>query len=870
MDSIQKYLLIGPLLLLVALGVAYLVKRQAAKPRNPAAQLYYARTIERRLSIGRVKASRDNWLECIAQYKRLLEKWPESDEVVEAYVHIGTIYKKRLKDPERAKEWYGRVIEEFPDSEAAEGLRREFVSLAMSHADTEAGRREALAAYTDYIERNPDSSELDELIFKRGRLYTELKRADEAIADFERIIDEFPKSSRVDDAVFYIGVVHHVLIKDGDKALEQYEKLIKEYPKSNQIRVARKRKEQIWEVRVGRMLDEYFKDRYGIAKATMYFTPPTPLYIIENKEDADWADALDKQTLDLKSAELTVDIAGKELVVTGSLVIANPSEIEGEGKAGEDDKAEEEKASEKKDEKEEKKEPAEAKKVWLTLNEGMALRSLTQGEAKVEFKRHRNLVEVTLAEPIAVDGETTLRFEVSNEGKETPGIVIGEEYGHAFAHSFWFPITKLDDEFRSAITSELPPDRHVESNGEASFGGVAPTVTWECNKPTRGRFFMYGPYKKNEALWGQRKIIALAGRYPEQESFVASFLGEAVKAADYLLGVFGSYPYVKIVFAQSPHVTETVFEHGAGLILINSGVPLDSIKPAHICNELVQQWYGCLVYPALDKWLWYTAGVASYYETLYLRHRYDAAAMEAHLAELRELYGEIFAHIGQRTMAYRPEEQSETVFNGLIYTKGAYFMHTLRWIAGDERFIKAQRAFLDKDAFRPVTFKDLRESFDEATGQELCDVFAGWLINAGTPALKVEEWTSTWSGDEIEVAFTLTQQKPKYVLPVELAFEAGEQRVVETARIMKTTIEENGPEDDQKKNGKKEEVWHETFAFTLPFNPERIVLDPNYRILLNSKSRRVWTRPESADEPAEELILELDEAPAEEPAAISD
>ena len=843
MQSIQKYMLIGPVLLLAVALVVFVVKRQEGKPQNPEAQLYYAKKMEQRLSNDR-QATKDDWEDCIAQYERVFKKWPESKEVVEAYARIGTICKKRLRDRKRAKEWYGRVIEEFPDSETAEGLRREYMSLAMSFADTEEGRREALAAYTDYIEHNPDADELDTFLFRRGELYYRLEQPEEAIADFQRIIDEFPKSGRADDAVYYIGRVQHRLLRDEAKALEQFEKLINDYPNSNQITVARKYREMIWERRVGRMLDEYFKGRYGIGRASMYFVPPTPLYRVESSQDEQRVKAATEQALDLVSAQLEVAINPPELVVTGSLVIVNPSEIETEDEGEEEGEGEE---------KEEPKAPTEAKELWLSLNEGMELQGLTRDDAKLKFERFRNLVKVTLDEPLAVGAEMTLAFKVSNGGKEVPGIVVGEEYGHAFAHAFWFPITRLDDWFDSTSTFVLPAGTCL-GTGAYPIPGGQPTPRDDGRIEDKrylvaehGRYFTYGPYEVvvSDPPGGGTSIFFLRNAETDAGT-VTAFLDEARRAIDYLFGVFGRspYPYHKLVFAQSPHVKGTVFEHGAGLILINSAIPLETIKPEQICNELVQQWYGCLVYPALDKWLWYTAGVASYYETLYLKHRYNEAAMDKHLAELRDLYGEVFANIGERTMAYRNEEkkESERVFDGLIYTKGAYAMHTFRWIAGDEHFVKAQRAFLRKFAFQPVTFKDLRESFEKQTGQELYDVFYGWLIQPGTPAFKVENWTSTKVGDEYKVAFKLTQpSSQKYVLPVEIAFEAGAQRAVIPARITKT---------QEERNGQKEDVWHEDFAFMLPFDPERMVLDPNHRFLLNPKSQRVWTRPE--EEPTAE------------------
>jgi tetratricopeptide (TPR) repeat protein len=881
MRTTEKYLLIGPLLLLVAVSIVYVVSKEAAKPRNAPAQLFYARKIEERLQ-NDPKATRQDWLDCIAQYERVFTVWPTSDEVVDAYAHIGTIYKKHLGDLEQARVWYDRVLEEFPDSETAEGIRSERKSIAYAHDESEAGRRDLIASLSEYIEHNPDASELDKLLCDRGQAYLGVKEPDAALADFERILAEFPEGKWADDAVFFIGDAYAQMGREDD-ALAQYAKVIADYPKSNQVNVAQSRTTKIWERRVGARLDEYFHEHYGVANTKMFFVPPRPLYRIENKDDLTWAEALDKQTLDLVSADLRVEITGAELVVSGTLTIKNPSEVEADGAS--DDEEEDDEAAEGAEKVEGKKKeeegPKEATKVWLTLNEAMAIRSLTQGGATLEHKRRGNIVEVTLAEPIAVDGETTLAFTVSNEGKAAAGIVIGEQYGHAFADAFWFPVTVLDDEYCSHISVHVATGLHVLMNRGgllAAMDGPSPGQFF-CDEPVAGRFLVYSSNWSRLGPRGARGVF-LVPTTQEAPDAAVGFLDEAVKAFDYLLGVFGTYPYDRIVFAQSPDVKDTMFEHGAGLILVNADVALESITPAQLCNELVQQWYGCFVYPAEDQALWLTAGMASYYETLYLGERYDEATMAAHGAELRALYGEMFEHLPQRSLMGRGPDDSVRVFDALAYTKGAWFMQALRLAAGDEAFFAAQRAFFDKNAFEQVIPKDLRVRFDKAAGEGYYDMFVSWL-GAGTPLFTVEDWTVTWSGTQIEVGFRLNQPGPKFVGPFEIAFEAGEpgtpgaRRVVEVARITKTVVKKdgetkdggkdgpsNGPKNGARKSngppGKEEVTWHDTFYFTLPFNPERIVLDPNDRTLLDPKCQRIWPRPASADEPAKELILELD------------
>ncbi|MBN1917232.1 MAG: tetratricopeptide repeat protein [Verrucomicrobia bacterium] len=862
MHQTQKYLLIGPIALFIAFGVAVYVKRQASRPRNPEAQLLFAKRLEMRLGAD-ATATQAEWQSCLDAYERIFKVWPKSKEVPEAYASIGRVYKQRLKDPEQAFAWFTRVTEEFPDSEVAEGVRDERRALAYHYAESDATLPEFAAALSDYVNHNPEAFDLDKVLRDRGIAYLKLGLSDEAIADFERIIAEFPKGSWADDAVFYIGKAHNER-GDDDKALEQFDRLIKDYPSSNQIGVARQRVSQIWERRLDARLDEFFRVRYGVERATMFFNPPRPLYDVDSKQDAERVDAALAQALDLDSAELSVEITGTTLTVTGSLVIRNPSAVEEADRAedGGEDAAGDEKKSD-----DEQKAPTEAKTLWLLLNAGMAIESLTQGETALEFKRDRNLVEVTLAEPIAVDGQATLAFRVTNGGEDAPGIVIGENTGHAFAEAFWFPTLTLDDAFESRISIRRESEDAI-SNGANILARPQGLLVCTCAPPVQGRFLAYGSRQREQVSWGDRQLLFMHSEGTPSAS-VQAFLDEAVKAADYLLGVFGTYPYDKIVFAQSADVKDTVFEYGAGLILINDSVPLESIKPEQLCNVLVQQWYGALVRPISREMLWYTAGTASYYETLYLAHRYGNEAMAAHWAELRALYDELFAHLDQRAMAFRQREESTRIFDALVYTKGAWFLRALRWdigaddgARGDAAFVEAQRAFFAKQSFKPVTFRDLRVEFDEAAGDEYETMFGAWLLGASAPSFTVEEWTSSpvsegpmpdavppegtsadeTPGEEYDVLFKLAQATtPKFALAVEVAFEAGEQRVVRVARITKTT---EGEGKDAK------DVWYEAFTFALPFDPERIVLDPNEHLLFSPNAQRVWDRSQPDENPA--------------------
>ena len=53
-----------------------------------------------------------------------------------------------------------------------------------------------------------------------------------ALTYYEQVAENFPKSQMADDALYWVGIIHHLFIKDDDKALQAFQKLTRNYPAS--------------------------------------------------------------------------------------------------------------------------------------------------------------------------------------------------------------------------------------------------------------------------------------------------------------------------------------------------------------------------------------------------------------------------------------------------------------------------------------------------------------------------------------------------------------------------------------------------------------------------------------------------------------
>lgn len=53
-----------------------------------------------------------------------------------------------------------------------------------------------------------------------------------ALALYEQVAENFPKNQMADDALYWMGIIHHLYLKDDVKGLEAFQRLSKDYPAS--------------------------------------------------------------------------------------------------------------------------------------------------------------------------------------------------------------------------------------------------------------------------------------------------------------------------------------------------------------------------------------------------------------------------------------------------------------------------------------------------------------------------------------------------------------------------------------------------------------------------------------------------------------
>lgn len=258
----------------------------------------------------------------------------------------------------------------------------------------------------------------------------------------------------------------------------------------------------------------------------------------------------------------------------------------------------------------------------------------------------------------------------------------------------------------------------------------------------------------------------------------------------------------------------------------------DTDSDSLIAHELAHQWWGDLVTTKSWAHLWLNEGFASYFDPLWFEksrgtdefHLRMKGEAEAYLAEFRSY---------RRAIVTNEWHVSEDMFDRHTYCKGAWVLHMLRGVVGDDHFRKGIRLYIARHARRSVETADLKIAFEEATGRSLDCFFGQWLMKGGHP-----DYDVSWSWDDktsvLQVTVAQTQKTddltPLFRMPVEIVAAMGPAN-----RVFKVAVEKA----------------HETFAFQLPERPKAVYFDPAGWVLKTVRFKRT----------VEALLYQLAHAP---------
>ncbi|HCL00220.1 MAG TPA: peptidase M1 [Candidatus Marinimicrobia bacterium] len=401
------------------------------------------------------------------------------------------------------------------------------------------------------------------------------------------------------------------------------------------------------------------------------------------------------------------------------------------------------------------------------------------------FQRSDDNLAVCLSTPI--DSGAVFEIQIAYYGHPPEGGFQGFSFDYHngvpivstlsepyYAHS-WFPCKDLPgDKADSADISITVPDTLIAiSNGTLESvtynSDSTATYLWQERYPIAVYLISLAVsnYEKQEyrytGLDGTQMPVN-HWYYPEAKSQTGN-LPLTTAMISFFAGLWGEYPFIKEKYGHAQFSWGGGMEHQTCTSLGGFGELL-------ICHELAHQWWGDMITCANWKNIWLNEGFARYAEALWKEHKDGAEALKKYMNDINRL------EIWQISPLYITDTTSvSSIFNRLVYDKGAWVLHMLRHIVGEEIFWDIFPAYRDAFYMDVVTTEDFQDICEIVSGIDLDWFFEQWIYQIGQP-----EYTVNWSreavkGNEWRVTLNIDQtQSPQnlFKMPLDIRVEFTE------------------------------------------------------------------------------------------------
>jgi aminopeptidase N len=202
---------------------------------------------------------------------------------------------------------------------------------------------------------------------------------------------------------------------------------------------------------------------------------------------------------------------------------------------------------------------------------------------------------------------------------------------------------------------------------------------------------------------------------------------------------FGEYPWVKekIGIAEVPnpgmeHQTMITFDNKFKYTTING-----QEYSANLFHEYAHEWWANKVTNKDWAHMWIQEGIATYAEALAMLEIGGESAYNTIINGHRR------GVINRKAMVLGEEITEEEVYSGGdIYGKGSFFMHSLRYVIGDEIFFPTLKKLATDPAYTYdnfVTTDDVEKLFSKASAQNLKPFFDFYLRTTDVLDINIKE-----------------------------------------------------------------------------------------------------------------------------------
>jgi len=384
--------------------------------------------------------------------------------------------------------------------------------------------------------------------------------------------------------------------------------------------------------------------------------------------------------------------------------------------------------------------------VEIDFCETMTVDGIVAPSGALAFTRAGDVVTVTL-DDVYNAGEQ-FRFDFQYSGHPMEGGFQAFSFGWHdgqraisslsepyFARTWWPCKDRMDDKPDSiGIHIEVDTALYCASNGlldsiTTAMGSNSRAFHYTCRYPIATYLFSVAiaPYVVWEQEYvyndGQSSMPVVHHVYSDWYNYSQGTWGQTPQMIETLVDQFGPYPFLNEKYGHANFNWGGGMEHQTVTSMVGSSF---GFYWSVIVHELAHQWWGDLVTCKSWEDIWLNEGWASYAEAVY---ELATGGWDDY-----HTYMSYMAYKGGGSVWCDDTTNVWRIFNGsLSYDKGAWVVHMLRGVLGEELFATGMEAYRTQFQYAAATTDDFRSVWEGATGVDLYPFIDQWVYGEYYP-----------------------------------------------------------------------------------------------------------------------------------------
>ncbi len=381
----------------------------------------------------------------------------------------------------------------------------------------------------------------------------------------------------------------------------------------------------------------------------------------------------------------------------------------------------------------------------------------------------------------------------------------------------WWPCKdRPDDKFTADLSFIVPDSMIAVSNG--LLVETIPQLDgrtlyhWRENYPITSYLVSmtatnYAVFEDTYTSQNGQEMPLTFYAYPEDLERAQQDWSITAEAIGLMADLFGEYPFIDEKYGMAEYAWGGAMEHQTLSSMGDYFFDYETPNEWVVVHELAHQWWGNWVTCGTWRDIWLNEGFATYSEALWAEHRGGVDSLRAVMLEKKsaQFNGSIY--------------DPNFVLNGTVYRKGAWALHMLRHIIGDEQFFAGIREYGQNHAYQNAVTADFQSVMEDYYGESLDWFFEQWIYQPGRPAYSAmwEPVSATIDGYQ-DILVTLLQDTsgPDYFkMPIDVRFYLPDGATFTS--VLWDSLEE------------------QQFIVHVPGTPDSLALDPMNWILADVK-----------------------------------